>query len=42
MTPKDRYGNLKIAVKQCSSATCNGSEIGCSAGDCINGHHAKK
>lgn len=37
----DRYGKPKIAVKLCSSGGCSGSEIGCSNGDCMNGHHAK-
>lgn len=38
----DRYGRPKISVKLCSSATCQGSEIGCSNGDCaMSGYHLK-
>jgi hypothetical protein len=38
----DRHGQPKINVKQCTSATCQGSETGCSNGDCIlSGHHSR-
>lgn len=38
----DRYGRPKIAVKLCNSAGCEGSELGCSSGDCVfSNHHAK-
>jgi len=31
-----------ISVKMCSSATCQGSETGCSNGDCLTStHHGK-
>lgn len=37
----DRYGRAKVCVKMCSSATCEGSEIGCGRGDCLSSkHHA--
>lgn len=35
----DRHGKPKIAVKLCSSASCTGSEIGCSNGDCMMSNH---
>jgi len=38
----DRHGIPKVAVKMCNSASCEGSEIGCSRGDCLTSSHHRK